>query len=136
MLALLLVAASLGLSNFAAAIAIGVSGASARCRLLTGCRPRVLAGRGSPGNCSTRSARECRRLRMPAWSIGQSWAEVARICRPPAWAGCPGREIRPEVHGSVKLISECYSQPDSRVRCAGVAWTGWRCAPGVRGAYW
>jgi putative Mn2+ efflux pump MntP len=36
MLALLLVAASLGLSNFAAAIAIGVSGVDARIRLRVG----------------------------------------------------------------------------------------------------
>ena len=36
MLALLLVAASLGLSNFAAAIGIGVSGVSARTRLEVG----------------------------------------------------------------------------------------------------
>jgi manganese efflux pump family protein len=36
MLALLLVAASLGLSNFAAAIAIGVSGVDARTRLHVG----------------------------------------------------------------------------------------------------
>jgi putative Mn2+ efflux pump MntP len=36
MLALLLIAASLGLSNFAAAIAIGVSGVDARTRLSVG----------------------------------------------------------------------------------------------------
>jgi manganese efflux pump family protein len=42
MLAVLLVAASLGLSNFAAAVAIGVSGVDARTRLRVGLVFRAL----------------------------------------------------------------------------------------------